>query len=153
MGGAGLCPCWREHPGHCVGSVKRSLVKSVCEICLSCRHQASVVVKRLRCPSTSKQEVVGSNPARVACEVFSQTLGKHWVCGAIHTSVSGKIKLIVYHLMQEFYQPIKGVMSPPPPHTLVIAVCVYLPYFCCAPPFLGSVPLPLFGHMCPFPRH
>ena len=35
----------------------------------------------------SRQEVVGSNPARVACEVFSQTLGKHWTYSAIHTSV------------------------------------------------------------------
>ena len=26
---------------------------------------------------STKREVVGSNPARVACEVFSQTLGKH----------------------------------------------------------------------------
>ena len=45
---------------------------------------------------TSKQEVMGSNLARVACEVFSQTLGKHRVCSAIHTSVSGKKSTIIY---------------------------------------------------------
>ena len=32
-------------------------------------------------------EVVGSNPARITCEVFPQTLGKHWTYSAIHTSV------------------------------------------------------------------
>ena len=49
------------------------------------RHRASSVVERV---CTNKQEVVGSNPARVACKgIFSQTLGKHWVYSAIHTSV------------------------------------------------------------------
>ena len=36
-------------------------------------------------PLTSKQEVVGSNPARVACEVFSQTLGKHCEYAVLYT--------------------------------------------------------------------
>ena len=34
-----------------------------------------------------KKEVVGSNPTWVAGEVFSQTLGKHQLDSAVHTSV------------------------------------------------------------------
>ena len=56
-------------------------------------------------------EVVGSNPARVTCEVF-QTLGKHWVCSAIHTSVLGKIKSVIIALINQqrhFYMAIPNI--------------------------------------------
>ena len=44
---------------------------------LSALTPSCSVVERLRRLYYSKQEVVGSNPARILCGYFPQTLGKH----------------------------------------------------------------------------
>ena len=51
-----------------------------------------------------EQEVVGSNAAWVACEVFFH---RHSESTEYTVLCNGKIKSIVYHLMQEFHQPMK----------------------------------------------
>ena len=50
---------------------------------------------------------MGSNPARVACEIFSTDTRKALEYTVLYTRrCKGKIKSIVYHLTQKFHQPI-----------------------------------------------